>query len=128
MFLPIPWNVTMYNEMCEATYGPHQQTDYAQIMYGASANYTYTLRGASRILFSNGSLDPWQSGAVLKNVSDTLISFTMEGAAHHLDLRTPNPLDPPAVVAGRAFELQKLKEWLAIASEEKKEAYKFLSS
>ena len=127
MFLPAPWNATEYVEQCQATYGDHQQLDYAQIMYGAATNYTYSLRGASRILFSNGSLDPWQSGAVVKNVSDTLISFTMEGAAHHLDLRTPNPLDPPDVVYWRAFELAKLKEWLAVASEEKKELT-FLSS
>lgn len=49
---------------------------------------------------SNGKLDPWSAGGVLKNVSQTVKAYFIEGAAHHLDLRLPNPADPADVNIG----------------------------
>ncbi len=36
----------------------------------------------------------------------------MEGAAHHLDLRSPNNADPASVTEARQAELAPLKRWL----------------
>ena len=47
----------------------------------------------SNIIFSHGTLDPWGNSGVLKQVSDSLPVLTVEGGAHHLDLREPNPGD-----------------------------------
>ena len=55
----------------------------------------------SNIIFSNGVIDPWAAGGVLKNVSDDSIALVIPKAAHHLDLRPPNPLDPPEVTQAR---------------------------
>ena len=35
----------------------------------------------------------------------------MRGAAHHLDLRTPNADDPPDVVAARAVQRTYVEKW-----------------
>ena len=32
-------------------------------------------------------------------ISDAIVTIVIENASHHLDLRSPNPLDPPSVVA-----------------------------
>ena len=72
------------------------------------------LSGASNILFFNGDLDPWKSGGILSNSSSygtDIIAFLQRGAAHHLDLRTPNPLDPPDVVTARAMAAAAFKKW-----------------
>ena len=54
------------------------------------------LEGASRIVFSNGELDPWSGGGVNDSVLEGLygagnakgvVALMMKGAAHHLDLR-----------------------------------------
>jgi len=63
-------------------------------------------------VFSNGSLDPWQAGSVLASINPNLVAFVMQGAAHHLDLRTPNPADPPQVVTGRLTEKALIQKWL----------------
>ncbi len=68
---------------------------------------------ATRIVYSNGKLDPWRGGGVLTNVTDTTIAFSMKDAAHHLDLRLPNKDDPAAVVVGRNIHLRNLKDWYA---------------
>ena len=58
------------------------------------------LKSYSRILFLNGELDPWSTGGVTTtlNEENDLISIYMPDCAHHLDLRSPNPLDPESVV------------------------------
>lgn len=55
-----------------------------------------------------GTLDPWYSGCVNQSRIDPkssntrgLYVFTLEGSAHHLDLRTPNTCDPPNVISER---------------------------
>jgi hypothetical protein len=60
---------------------------------------------ASNIIFSNGQLDPWRAGGLTKKVNDKITIIVIEGAAHHLDLRTPNPLDPVPVIQARKLEL-----------------------
>jgi lysosomal Pro-X carboxypeptidase len=87
-------------------------------MYGASVDTVYALRHVSNIIYSNGSLDPWQSGAVLQNATDmSIISILIDGGAHHLDLREPDPADPQSVIDARDFEIETLKGWLAATKE-----------
>ncbi len=40
------------------------------------------------------------------NSDANLWSLFLDGAAHHLDLRFPDPADPASVVAARAFMLE----------------------
>ena len=42
----------------------------------------------------------------------------MDGAAHHLDLRHPNPADPQGVITGRNLEIYYLKKWLNVSDSE----------
>ena len=51
--------------------------------------------------FSNGLLDPWSSGGILRSVSKTVVSLIIPEGAHHLDLRGSNPHDPPSVIKTR---------------------------
>ena len=67
-------------------------------MYGGRS-----LEAASNIVFTNGLLDPWSSGGVLKPVGGTAALIIPEGA-HHLDLRAANPKDPVSVVDARKKE------------------------
>lgn len=72
--------------------------------------------GVTRLIWSHGLLDPWhgwfQSMPTPAPGSD-VHHVVMEGAAHHLDLKSPSPDDPPAVTAGRARELEIIRRWLS---------------
>jgi len=78
------------------------------------------ISAASNIFFSNGNLDPWSGGGVLQSPSRSLVTYLIEGGAHHLDLRASNPLDPPSVVQARLQEVAYFKQWLGELEERKR--------
>lgn len=45
-------------------------------------------------MFSNGLLDPWSSGGVLQNISDSLVAVIIPEGAHHLDVSAALPSEP----------------------------------
>lgn len=114
MFPSDPWSKSALDSYCIAAWGVSPQYNYAADFYGTSEQPVNVLQYFSNIVFSNGSLDPWQSGAVLMSVSENVIAFVMEGAAHHLDLRTPNAADPIEVHQGREIEKLAIQHWLEI--------------
>ena len=59
-------------------------------------------------------MDPWTAGGVRENSTDNWgsIALMIEGAAHHLDLRLPDDLDPPTVKEARIIERNWIKKWL----------------
>lgn len=65
------------------------------------------------IICSNGKLDPWYAGGVLKSLSDTLIAIFIKDAAHHLDLRSSNPADPVSVIDARQLILKWISKWIS---------------
>ena len=76
----------------------------------------------SRIVFTYGDLDPWATGGLTPadvvgangTVLRDMVVVNMRGAAHHLDLRAPNVLDPPDVVEGRALQKKYVEEWVRL--------------
>ncbi|VVC30215.1 Alpha/Beta hydrolase fold,Peptidase S28 [Cinara cedri] len=107
MFEPSPWDFDAYAESCELMYGVRPTTDLMEKVYGGKH-----IRAASNIIFSNGMLDPWSSGGVLKSVSSTVRAFLIPDAAHHLDLRASNPNDPKSVIQARKHIKNWIRGWI----------------
>ncbi|TKR67981.1 hypothetical protein L596_024041 [Steinernema carpocapsae] len=70
--------------------------------------YGLTMRAHSKIIFTGGTLDPWNSASITTDspgmtnaAARELYSFQIQGSAHHLDLRQPNSCDPPSVTKAR---------------------------
>jgi len=108
MFEKTPWDPVAYAKQCEETWGVTPRPMMAQVMYGGR-----NLEGASNIVFSNGLLDPWSSGGVLKSQTKNVVAVIIPEGAHHLDLRSANSLDPDSVKEARKVERQFIKKWLA---------------
>jgi hypothetical protein len=104
MFPPAPYNFQGLTEYCNKVWGVSPDPLEIPELY----NYTTS----SRIIFSNGYLDPWFPGGVLQDLSINLIALQMEGAAHHLDLRGSDPSDPPSVTATRQIEEEIIYGWI----------------
>jgi len=107
MFENAPWNETEYAANCKKKWKIDPQPKMADLMYGSKA-----LFGASNIVFSNGLLDPWSSGGILKNVSKSVIAILIPEGAHHLDLRGKNDADPFSVKQARKLEREYMKKWI----------------
>lgn len=73
------------------------------------------ISAASNIVFSNGLLDPWSSGGVLRNLSTSAVALILPNGAHHLDLMFPTPADPPDAVAARRTEELHIRKWISEA-------------
>ena len=86
--------------MCKDLYGVQSRYDWALNEFGGW-DVKKDLASYSNILFSNGLLDPWHAGGVLVNVTDSVAAIIIDRAAHHLDLRNPQPADPQSVITGK---------------------------
>ena len=73
--------------------------------------------GGSNVIFSTGSYDPWGSAGIVVSPAParSLISLTMAGAAHHLDLMFSDPADPADVTQARIAEATAIAQWIELA-------------
>ncbi|KAG8307504.1 lysosomal Pro-X carboxypeptidase-like [Homalodisca vitripennis] len=108
MFEPSEWNLTEYAQNCYKAYKATPQPWLVKNLYGGKNIHT-----ASNIIFSNGLLDPWSSGGVLRNVSATAQAIIMPDTAHHLDLRSSNPNDPMSVIIVRRYYRYIIRYWIS---------------
>ncbi|KAI6184607.1 CRE-PCP-1 protein [Aphelenchoides bicaudatus] len=94
---------------------PGYKTDWVNFDFIKNA-YGFDLKGATNLILTQGYLDPWSAGGADISSDDAakreIYMYTIEDAAHHLDLRTPNSCDPPSVVAARYSIVNVLKKWL----------------
>ncbi|XP_036419132.1 lysosomal Pro-X carboxypeptidase isoform X1 [Colossoma macropomum] len=107
MFEPQVWNFQAFSDECYEIFGVRPREHWAGSVYGGK-----NIGSHSNIVFSNGGLDPWMSGGVTKNLSDSLVAIVIPDGAHHLDLRYNNEYDPQTVVRARALEVQYFKQWI----------------
>lgn len=69
----------------------------------------------TNMIFSDGDRDPWTIGGVPLNATSpdgSVFHILIKDAAHHQDLRTPDPLDSPALTAARAVEAAAIRKWI----------------
>mmetsp|Transcript_12270 Transcript_12270/g.1846 ORF Transcript_12270/g.1846 Transcript_12270/m.1846 type:complete len:97 (+) Transcript_12270:111-401(+) len=93
MFPPTTFNKADNDAFCKSEYGLYPHYDWALDFYGGITDAGFA--SYSNIFLSNGDLDPWNGGGVyFKNEKMDFNFVKIPLAAHHLDLRTPNPADP----------------------------------
>lgn len=107
MFEPSFWDFEAFSNHCFKQWGVRPQSSWITTLYGGR-----NISSHSNIIFSNGDLDPWSGGGVTKDVTDTLVAINIPDAAHHLDLRAKNSLDPSSVVLARLLEVKRMKLWI----------------
>ncbi|CAE8724205.1 unnamed protein product [Polarella glacialis] len=110
MFPPRKWTLADLRIYCASHYGTSPSLDFNRIALGG----TDLRKVTSKIIFSNGDLDPWMPGGFLESQGPELPAVLVEGGAHHLDLRLANPLDPPGVLHARQQEKAFISRWLAL--------------
>ncbi|XP_065317723.1 dipeptidyl peptidase 2-like [Gordionus sp. m RMFG-2023] len=108
MFPRLPFTIQQRREYCKATWNVEPRDHRLALNFWGDH-----LGTASNIIFSNGDLDPWMPGGILKNVSSSIISIVIEGGAHHLDLRGSRGDDTDSVKHARQIELGYIQKWIS---------------
>ncbi|XP_050224735.1 uncharacterized protein LOC126674339 isoform X1 [Mercurialis annua] len=113
MFPPLPFDLNVHNKNCNHLYGitprPHWVTTY----YGGHSIKLILQRFGSNIIFSNGLKDPYSSGGVLENISDTILAVHTANGSHCLDILVANATtDPEWLLAQRKTEINIIRRWI----------------
>jgi len=101
------WSEAGWKAECEAKWGTTPEVFKMQTIYGGR-----DLLAASNIVFSNGGLDPWSTGGIVKDISDSVITCFMKDGAHHIDLRAAEAADPADVVGCRNVHKKSITRWI----------------
>ncbi|XP_072547459.1 putative serine protease K12H4.7 [Salminus brasiliensis] len=71
----------------------------------------YDIR-STRIVFPNGSIDPWHALGVIKNITDDLPAIFIKGTAHCADMEQARASDLPQLTQARQEIFLLLQKWL----------------
>jgi lysosomal Pro-X carboxypeptidase len=107
MFWDQPFDEKQASDLCEHTWGVRPQPTKPTVEWGGRR-----IESASNILFTNGGLDPWSGGGVLKSLGHSLLSLVIPEGAHHLDLMFSNEGDPVSVKNTRRAQEKEVERWI----------------
>lgn len=71
----------------------------------------YNIR-SSRIVFPNGSIDPWHALGITRDISSELPAVFIKGTAHCANMYPARSQDPPELVMARDHIFLFLQQWL----------------
>jgi len=107
-FENMPYTDAGFDEYCKETYhGVTPNRMWADITY-----WGHNIESASNIVWTNGLLDPWSAGGILKTPSPSQPVVIIPDGAHHLELRAAHPDDTPATIAARDVQRAWVRKWL----------------
>ncbi|XP_012064654.1 lysosomal Pro-X carboxypeptidase [Jatropha curcas] len=113
MFPPAPFNLKSYIKECKSLFGILPQPHWVTTYYGGQDLKLILHRFASNIIFSNGLRDPYSTGGVLENISDSIVAISTVNGSHCLDIQKEKPSDPNWLVMQRKTEVEIIQGWIS---------------
>lgn len=112
IFPPSSYDYLSYQRYCQKRYGVMPRPHWITTEFGGHDISTVLQHSASNIIFSNGLMDPWSGGGVLRNISDSVVALVAQKGAHHGDFRFSTSEDPDWLVQQRRQEVELIESWL----------------
>ncbi|KAK9185822.1 hypothetical protein WN943_026181 [Citrus x changshan-huyou] len=114
MFPPDPFDLSNYIDDCKKLYGVSPRPHWVTTYYGGYDIKLILQRFASNIIFSNGLRDPYSSGGVLEDISESVVAIHTVNGSHCLDiLRANQGSDPDWLVMQRKAEVEIIEGWIS---------------
>ncbi|KAM9663670.1 thymus-specific serine protease-like [Trichechus inunguis] len=100
-------------QICSDVFGPEFSRDLVARGVKTTNKYYggFNVNG-SKIIFSNGSNDPWHRLGITKDISEDLPAVFIKGEGHCADVLEQNDTDSAELIQAREKIFQILQEWL----------------
>ncbi|XP_023531617.1 lysosomal Pro-X carboxypeptidase-like [Cucurbita pepo subsp. pepo] len=112
MFPAYNFELGSFIDYCNELYGVSPRPHWVTTYYGGHDIKLILKRFGSNIIFSNGLRDPYSSGGVLHDLSDSLLALHTPNGSHCLDILRANETDPQWLVEQRETEVNIIKGWI----------------
>eukprot|EP00253_Pinus_taeda_P017692 PITA_17692 len=106
------FDLKSYAEGCKMKYGVVPRPNWVTTEYGGHDIRKVLKHVASNIIFSNGLWDPWSSGGVKENISESIVTLPTQNGTHCQDLLQSSPDDPGWLKEQRSAEIEYIKSWI----------------
>ncbi|XP_057953876.1 uncharacterized protein LOC131148157 [Malania oleifera] len=114
LYPPTPFNLSSFIEDCKSVYGVSPRPHWVTTNYGGHNIQLVLRKFASNIIFSNGLRDPYSSGGVLQNISDSVVAISTLNGSHCLDILIADQrTDPEWLVMQRKAEVKIIEGWIS---------------
>nr|GME11670.1 lysosomal Pro-X carboxypeptidase-like [Ipomoea batatas] len=112
MFFPAPFNLQQFSQNCINLFGVPPRPHWITTYYGGQDIKLVLNKFGSNIIFSNGLRDPYSSGGVLENISDTILAVYTRNGSHCLDILGESKTDPVWLTEQRKREVDIIQGWI----------------
>ncbi|XP_019176057.1 PREDICTED: lysosomal Pro-X carboxypeptidase-like [Ipomoea nil] len=112
MFYPAPFDLQRYSQGCINLFHVPPRPHWITTYYGGHDIKLALSKFGSNIIFSNGLRDPYSSGGVLENISDTILAIYTRNGSHCLDLQGERETDPDWLTEQRKTEVEIIQRWI----------------
>ncbi|KAI3847809.1 hypothetical protein MKW92_038701 [Papaver armeniacum] len=112
MFQASPFDLKNFSMSCQSRYYVKPRPHWILNEFGGKDIKSVLQVFASNIIYSNGLKDPYSSGGVLENISDSVVAITTDKGSHCLDLLHKSPDDPKWLAEQREAEIEIIKRWI----------------
>ncbi|KAJ9559287.1 hypothetical protein OSB04_013901 [Centaurea solstitialis] len=112
MFPSQPYSFQEFIDECKAAYDVTPRVHWATTYYGGHDIKLVLRKFGSNIIFSNGLRDPYSSGGVLEDISNSIRAVYTTNGSHCLDILTSTKTDPEWLIEQRHEEVHIIRGWL----------------
>lgn len=110
MFFNAQWQITDISHWCNNQFNVSPDPVSFSMRFGGLDLAKVT----SKVIFTNGDLDPWFKGGFEEDISNDLRVFIVKDGAHHLDLRSDQDEDPESVRNVRSQIETLIAKWIDV--------------
>nr|GLL24700.1 lysosomal Pro-X carboxypeptidase-like [Ipomoea trifida] len=107
------WDYNERVQFCKEAFNIEPRPNWITTEFGGHNIKRVLKRFGSNIIFFNGLRDPWSSGGVLENISESIVAIVAKEGAHHVDLRFSTKEDPKWLKDVRMKEVEIIKKWIS---------------
>ncbi|GLJ47284.1 hypothetical protein SUGI_0998490 [Cryptomeria japonica] len=112
MLRPSYFDIESYSRDCYLTYGVMPRQHWATTEFGGHDIKKVLKDFGSNIIFSNGLRDPYSSGGVLFNLSESIVAIVTEEGTHCEDIAARASKDPVWLKEQRLKEIMIIHKWI----------------